>query len=106
VTVEAFLKEHNVRYAARIEERVVAMKQCMPLTTDAGVVLPGQQKMVPALLPQIISAIEAIAEYDTRQPTDCMRAPSLLREVNAIWVADSPFASDFVRVQIRPSFAQ
>jgi transposase len=62
-TVETFLKEHNVRYAARIEERVTAMKQCVPLTTDAGVVLPAQQ-MVRALPPQIVAAIEGIAEYD------------------------------------------
>jgi transposase len=62
-TVEAFLRDHNVRYAARIEERIAAMKACLPLTTDKGVVLPAQQ-MVRALLPQLIAAIEAIRDYD------------------------------------------
>lgn len=62
-TVEAFFKDHHVRYPARIEERIAAMKDCVPLTTDCGVILPAEQ-MVRALVPQIIAAIDAIADYD------------------------------------------
>jgi hypothetical protein len=62
-SVEAYFKEHNVRYAERIVERLEAMQQCAPLTEDPGVVLPAQQ-MVRALLPPVVSLIEAIKEYD------------------------------------------
>jgi hypothetical protein len=37
--------------------------KCVALTTDRGVTLPAQ-RMVRALLPQVIAAIEAIASYD------------------------------------------
>ena len=61
--VDAFFRDHNVRYASTIEARQKAMKECVALTTDRGVTLPAQQ-MVRALLPQVIAAIEAIASYD------------------------------------------
>jgi transposase len=62
-TVEIFFKEHNVRYAKTIEDRCAGMKTCEPLTADKGVVTPALL-MVRSLLPQIVAAIEAIAEYD------------------------------------------
>jgi transposase len=61
--VESFFREHNVRYASKVEERVAAMKACVALTTDPGVVLPAQQ-LVRVLLPQIVTSIESIAQYD------------------------------------------
>jgi transposase len=62
-TVEAFFKEHHVRYAERIAQRIAAMHECTPLTTDVGVVLPAQH-VVQALLPQIEAVLDAIAVYD------------------------------------------
>lgn len=61
--VEKFFKEHHVRYAAKIAERIAAMQECVPLTTDMGVVLPAQH-MVRALLPQIVTVLKAIDGYD------------------------------------------
>jgi transposase len=62
-SVESFMKEHNVRYAARIEERFTGMRKCIPLTTDPGVVMPSQQA-VRALVPMLRATITAIVEYD------------------------------------------
>jgi transposase len=62
-TVEAFFKEHHVRYAARIAQRLAAMQECVALTTDPGVVIPAQH-IVRALVPQILAVLEALAQYD------------------------------------------
>jgi transposase len=39
------------------------MHECVPLTDDAGVLLPAQH-LVRALLPQIMASLDAIAAYD------------------------------------------
>lgn len=62
-TVEAFFKDHHVRYAARIEQRLAGMQECVALTTDPGVVLPAQHQ-VGSLVPQILAVLEAVAQYD------------------------------------------
>lgn len=62
-TLEAFFKEHNVRGAERIENRIAAIKGATPLTTDEGVVAPSRL-LVQALIPQLRAIILAIAAYD------------------------------------------
>lgn len=62
-TVEAFFREHHVRYAARIAQRVQAMQECITLTNDAGVVVPAHLT-VRALVPQIKAVLDAVAQYD------------------------------------------
>jgi transposase len=61
--VETFLRDHDVRYSAKVEERVACMKACKALTTDPGVVVPAKQ-LVRALVPQVIAVLESIQGYD------------------------------------------
>src|SRR5712691_11041400 len=52
-TLETFFREHHVRYADVIAQRIQAIKSATPLTTDDGVIAPN------ALL------VQAIADFDT-----------------------------------------
>lgn len=71
-TLEAFFKEHNVRYSDRVQQRIEAIKQATPLTTDPGVVTPATL-LVRALLPQLNALIEAIKTYDAEILATCGR---------------------------------
>jgi transposase len=63
VTLEAFFREHNVRYPKVIEARIAAIKAATPLTDDASVILP-HQLLVQALAQQLRALLESIARYD------------------------------------------
>jgi transposase len=64
-TLRTFFIEHNVRYAARIEERIEAIKSVVALTQDAGVVLPAKLR-VRVLLTQLRPLLHAIQQYDAQ----------------------------------------
>jgi transposase len=63
-TLEAFFREHHVRSAKLIEERLRAMKSATPLTEDVAVITPNQL-LVQALVDQLRVALRAIARFDT-----------------------------------------
>jgi len=68
--LQAFFHEHNVRSAARIEERIELIKSAVPLTTDRGVVVPAKL-IVSSLLPALRAMIEAIKVYDAEIEKQC-----------------------------------
>jgi transposase len=73
-TLRAFFVEHNVRYAARIEQRIASIKSALPLTTDPGVVLPAKLR-VSTLIAQLRPVLVAIAEYDEQIAELCTKHP-------------------------------
>src|SRR5262249_42199106 len=72
--LRTFFVEHNVRYAARIEQRIASIKAALPLTTDPGVVLPAKLR-VSTLVAQLRPVLIAIAEYDAQITDLCKRHP-------------------------------
>lgn len=62
-TIERFLRHHHVRGSQRINERLEAIKQATPLTTDEGVITP-HVLMVQALTSQLRATLEAIERFD------------------------------------------
>ena len=62
-TLERFLRQHQVRGSQRINERLEAIKQATPLTTDEGVITP-HVLMVQALTSQLRATLEAIERFD------------------------------------------
>jgi transposase len=63
-TLETFFREHHVRYADSIAQRIQAIKSATPLTTDAGVIAPNAL-LVQALVAQLRVTLQAIADFDT-----------------------------------------
>jgi transposase len=63
-TLEAFFREHHVRYADVIAQRIQAIKSAIPLTTDDGVIAPNAL-LVQALVAQLRVTLQAIADFDT-----------------------------------------
>jgi transposase len=63
-TLETFFREHHVRYADSIVQRIQAIKSATPLTTDAGVIAPNAL-LVQALVAQLRVTLQAIADFDT-----------------------------------------
>jgi transposase len=64
-TLEAFFREHNVRYPQVIEARVAAIKAATPLTHDVSVILP-HQLLVQTLAQQLRVLLAAIEHFDTK----------------------------------------
>jgi transposase len=62
-TLEQFLRQHHVRGAQRIKERIEAIKGATPLTTDEGVIRP-HALMVQSLGTQLRVTLEAIERFD------------------------------------------
>jgi transposase len=62
-TLEAFFRDHHVRYAEVIAQRFRAIKTAMPLTTDPGVIAPNAL-LVQALVAQLRVTLQAIATFD------------------------------------------
>jgi transposase len=62
-TLERFFHEHNVRYPARIKQRIDSIKQAMALTDDPGVIEPGSL-FTQALVEQLRTTILAIDSFD------------------------------------------
>jgi transposase len=63
-TLETFFREHHVRYADVIAQRIQAIKSATPLTTDEGVIVPNAL-LVQALVAQLRVTLQAIADFDT-----------------------------------------
>src|SRR5215510_4459519 len=63
-TLETFFREHHVRYADVIAQRIQAIKSATPLTTDDGVIAP-HALLVQALVAQLRVTLQAIADFDT-----------------------------------------
>lgn len=62
-TLQRFFHEHNVRYPARIQQRIDSIKQAMPLTNDAAVIEP-YTLLVQALGEQLRVTLQAIDAFD------------------------------------------
>jgi len=67
-TLEAFFREHNVRYPHIIEERLQAIKTATPLTEDLAVIMP-HRLLVQALVEQLRVSLEAIERFDAETTT-------------------------------------
>jgi transposase len=63
-TLETFFREHHVRYADVIAQRIQAIKSATPLTTDEGVIAPNAL-LVQALVAQLRVTLQALADFDT-----------------------------------------
>ena len=73
-TLETFFRDHHVRYADVIAQRIQAIKSATPLTTDEGVIAPNAL-LVQALVAQLRVALQAIAEFDTTIAQHAQRHP-------------------------------
>src|SRR5919198_4903836 len=73
-TLETFFRDHHVRYADVIAQRIQAIKSATPLTTDAGVIGPNAL-LVQALVAQLRVALQAIADFDTAIAQCAQRHP-------------------------------
>jgi transposase len=63
-TLATFFREHHVRYADVIAQRIQAIKSATPLTTDDGVIAPNAL-LVQALIAQLRATLQAIADFDS-----------------------------------------
>ena len=63
-TLEAFFRDHHVRSADVVAQRLDAIKAATPLTTDEGIIAP-HAVLVQALVNQLRVTLEAIATFDT-----------------------------------------
>src|SRR5919204_759194 len=73
-TLETFFREHHVRYAEVITQRIQAIKSATPLTTDEGVIAPNAL-LVQALVAQLRVTLQAIADCDTTIAQHAQRHP-------------------------------
>jgi transposase IS116/IS110/IS902 family protein len=62
--LDTFFRDHHVRYAEVIAQRIPAIKAATPLTTDDGVMAP-HALLVQALVAQLRVTLQAIADCDT-----------------------------------------
>jgi transposase len=62
-TLETFFRDHHVRSAEVITQRLQAIKAATPLTTDEGIVMPNAL-LVQALVAQLRVTLPAIADFD------------------------------------------
>jgi transposase len=62
-TLERFFRAHHVRDADVIDQRLQAIKNATPLTTDAGVIAPTAL-LVQALVSQLRVTLQAIDDFD------------------------------------------
>src|SRR5512132_3302823 len=63
-TLETFFRDHHVRSADVVAQRLHAIKAATPLTTDEGVIAPNAL-LVQALVAQLRVTLQAIADFDT-----------------------------------------
>jgi len=62
-TLETFCRDHHVRSADVVAQRLHAIKAAIPLTTEEGVIAPNAL-LVQALVHQLRVTLEAIATFD------------------------------------------
>lgn len=70
--LEAFFREHNVRYQATIDRRIDALKDEQPLTTDPAVVGP-MKLLVELLLPELKVLSDAVERLDHEIAHCCLQ---------------------------------
>ena len=99
-TLERFFRDHHVRYADVITQRLHAIKSATPLTTDEGVITPNAL-LVQALVAQLrvtLHAIEAfdkaIAQRAQTIPTSLYLTPSQALAPSLPHVSSSPLANN------------
>src|SRR5262245_20888136 len=63
-TLETFFRDHHVRSADVLAQRLRAIKTATPLTTDEGVIAPNTL-LVQALAAQLRVTLQALADFDT-----------------------------------------
>ena len=62
-TLETFFREHNMNRKALLEQRIQAIKSCMPLTTDEAVIVAYRLQAL-TLVAQFAVTLESIRQYD------------------------------------------
>jgi transposase len=73
-TLETFFRDHHVRSADVVAQRLHAIKAATPLTTDEGVIAPNAV-LVQALVNQLRVTLEAIATFDNAIAQCAQRHP-------------------------------
>ena len=73
-TIVAFFRSHNVRHQSAIDRRLSAIREELPLTSDAAVIQPNQL-LVEVLLPQLRAASAAIERFDEEIARLCPDLP-------------------------------
>ena len=76
--LERFFKEHNVRFARLIEERIQAIKSATPLTCDEAVV-DAHRLQVEILVEQLTVTIHALKRFDKEITTVAESLPDYQR---------------------------
>ena len=74
-TLETFFRDHHVRSAAVITQRLQALKTATPLTPDAGVIAP-KALLVQALGAHLRVTLQALADFDTAIAQRAQRHPA------------------------------
>ena len=62
-TLKRFFRDHHVRDAGVIDQRIQAIKSATPLTTDEGIIAPNAL-LVQALVSQLRVTLRAIEDFD------------------------------------------
>jgi transposase len=73
-TLERFFREHHVRSADVITQRINAIKAATPLTTDEGIITPNAL-LVQALVSQLRATLSAIQDFDNAIAQHAQRHP-------------------------------
>lgn len=74
--LQAFFREHNVRYPQVITQRIDAIRSAMPLTEDPAIIQP-QALLVSALVAQLRTVLAAIEQFDSAIADNLQPAPRL-----------------------------
>jgi transposase len=72
--LETFLREHHVRSADVIAQRINAIKAALPLTTDEGIIT-SNVLLVQALVSQLRATLQAIQDFDHAIAQHAQRHP-------------------------------
>jgi len=73
-TLATFFREHPVRSAAGMAQRLQAIQSATPRTTDDGVIAP-HALLVQALVAQLRGTLQALADFDTASAQRAQRHP-------------------------------
>src|SRR5712691_5524705 len=72
--LETFFREHHVRSADVIAQRINAIKAAIPLTTDESIITPNVL-LVQALVSQLRATLQAIQDFDNAIAQPAQRHP-------------------------------
>jgi transposase len=73
--LETFFREHHVRSAEVITQRINAIKAALPLTTDEGIIT-SNVLLVQALVRQLRATLQAIQDFDNAIAQHAQRHPA------------------------------